>query len=104
MHSIKLVLLVLLVLSFHSQSLSKHHPTIDRLLNRLDSLLPTSSVQESAAKGLLQRLLPTHFHSFEFRIFSKVLPFLPSYASVDTTVLIYFIFFNRMFVVAPAAF
>ncbi|KAL1188934.1 Alpha-N-acetylglucosaminidase [Cardamine amara subsp. amara] len=71
MRPIKLVLLVLLILSLHSQSLSKKHPSIEALLDRLDSLLPTPSVQESAAKGLLQRLLPTHFHSFDFRIISK---------------------------------
>lgn len=76
MPPIKFALLVLLILSIHSQSLSLQHPAINPLLHRLDSLRPTSSVQESAAKGLLQRLIPTHSHSFEFSIISKVLPFL----------------------------
>uniref|UniRef100_A0A1J3GKV9 Alpha-N-acetylglucosaminidase n=1 Tax=Noccaea caerulescens TaxID=107243 RepID=A0A1J3GKV9_NOCCA len=71
MHPIKLVLLILLILSLHSQSLSKQHPIIDGLLHRLDSLRQIPSVQESAAKGLLQRLIPSHFHSFDFRIISK---------------------------------
>ncbi|KFK25594.1 hypothetical protein AALP_AA8G134900 [Arabis alpina] len=74
MHRIKLVLFVLLFVSLQTQSLSKqlhHDPIIDGVLNRLDSLRLTSSVQESAVKGLLQRLIPTHFHSFEFRIISK---------------------------------
>jgi hypothetical protein len=104
MHSIKLVLLVLLIISFHSQTVSKHHPTIDGLLDRLDSLLPTSSVQESAAKGLLQRLLPTHSQSFELRIISKVLPFISLGPTMlgDSSVLIVFCY-NRMLVVVPAA-
>ncbi|KAF8054614.1 hypothetical protein N665_1323s0003 [Sinapis alba] len=71
MHHIKFVLLVLLILSVHYQSLSLQHPAIDGLLHHLDSLRPSSSVQESAAKGLLQRLIPTHSHSFEFTIVSK---------------------------------
>lgn len=79
MPPIKFVLLVLLILSVHSLSLSLQHPAINGLLHRLNSLRPTSSVQESAAKGLLQRLIPTHSHSFEFTIISKVLPFLSPY-------------------------
>ncbi|KAG2244230.1 hypothetical protein Bca52824_093940 [Brassica carinata] len=71
MPPIKFVLLVLLILSVHSLSLSLQHPAINGLLHRLNSLRPTSSVQESAAKGLLQRLIPTHSHSFEFTIISK---------------------------------
>ncbi|PHU30481.1 hypothetical protein BC332_02574 [Capsicum chinense] len=44
---------------------------IESVLRRLDSKKAPSVVQESAAKGVLQRLLPTHLHSFEFKIVSK---------------------------------
>lgn len=44
---------------------------IDVLLDRLDSKRVNSSVQESAAKAVLQRLLPTHVNSFHFKIVSK---------------------------------
>lgn len=45
---------------------------IEALLRRLDTQRSPPSVQESAAKAVLQRLLPTHSHSFEFKIISKV--------------------------------
>jgi alpha-N-acetylglucosaminidase len=38
----------------------------------LDSKRAIPSVQEAAAKGVLRRLLPTHFSSFEFNIVPKV--------------------------------
>lgn len=42
-----------------SLSITQHH-TIDALIHRLDSLPAAPSVQEeSAAKGLMQRLVPT---------------------------------------------
>ncbi|GMI95740.1 CYCLOPS 1, N-ACETYL-GLUCOSAMINIDASE [Hibiscus trionum] len=44
---------------------------IQPILNRLDSKRASPSVQESAAKAVLGRLLPTHFHSFGFKIVSK---------------------------------
>ncbi|KAK8481335.1 hypothetical protein V6N12_041558 [Hibiscus sabdariffa] len=44
---------------------------IQPLLTRLDSKRSSPLVQESAAKALLRRLLPTHFHSFGFKIVSK---------------------------------
>lgn len=44
---------------------------IESVLRRLDSKRVPSVVQESAAKGVLQRLLPAHLHSFEFKIVSK---------------------------------
>lgn len=46
---------------------------VESVLRRLDSKRAPSVVQESAAKGVLQRLLPAHLHSFEFKIVSKVL-------------------------------
>lgn len=46
---------------------------VESVLRRLDSKRAQSVVQESAAKGVLQRLLPAHLHSFEFKIVSKVL-------------------------------
>lgn len=50
---------------------SQQSEVIDDLLRRLDALRSPASVQESAAKGLLQRLLPNHVSSFEFKIVSK---------------------------------
>ncbi|CAH9108142.1 unnamed protein product [Cuscuta epithymum] len=45
--------------------------TINSMLRRLDTKRPSLSVQESAAKGVLQRLLPTHLTNFELKIVSK---------------------------------
>ncbi|KAF8403783.1 hypothetical protein HHK36_011889 [Tetracentron sinense] len=44
---------------------------MELLLSRLDSQRASPSVQEAAAKAVLQRLLPTHLSSFEFKIVSK---------------------------------
>ncbi|XP_060217343.1 alpha-N-acetylglucosaminidase isoform X2 [Lycium barbarum] len=44
---------------------------IESVLRGLDNKRVSSVVQESAAKGVLQRLLPAHLHSFEFKIISK---------------------------------
>ncbi|CAN1132593.1 NAGLU [Linum perenne] len=44
---------------------------IDSLVSRLDSHKSASSVQESAARGLLIRLLPAYQNSFQFKIVSK---------------------------------
>ncbi|EEF44593.1 alpha-n-acetylglucosaminidase, putative [Ricinus communis] len=63
------VLIVLLLLPVALSS-SRVQP-IEALLSRLDSKRSSPSVQESAAKGVLQRLLPTHVHSFEFEIVPK---------------------------------
>lgn len=41
------------------------------LLRRLNTQRSSPSVQEAAAKAVLQRLLPTHLSSFEFKIISK---------------------------------
>lgn len=44
---------------------------VEPILTRLDSQRSSPSVQESAAEAVLRRLLPTHFHSFHFKIVSK---------------------------------
>ncbi|TMW96592.1 hypothetical protein EJD97_007133 [Solanum chilense] len=44
---------------------------VESVLRRLDSKRAQSVVQESAAKGVLQRLLPAHLQSFEFKVISK---------------------------------
>lgn len=44
---------------------------VESILTRLDSKRSPPSVQESAAKAVLGRLLPAHFHSFHFQIVSK---------------------------------
>lgn len=60
----------LLILTLSSVALSRPE-AIDSLLKRLDSKRPSSSDQESAAKAVLKRLLPSHIHSFLFKIVSK---------------------------------
>lgn len=60
----------LLILTLSSVALSRPE-AIDSLLKRLDSKRPSSSDQESAAKAVLKRLLPSHTHSFLFKIVSK---------------------------------
>ncbi|GLU00300.1 hypothetical protein SLE2022_176780 [Rubroshorea leprosula] len=61
--------LILIIMQVPSSS-SKTE-AIEAILNRLDSKRLPSSVQESAAKSVLKRLLPTHLDSFEFKIISK---------------------------------
>ncbi|KAL3580121.1 hypothetical protein D5086_017956 [Populus alba] len=60
----------LLILTLSSAALSRPE-AIDSLLKRLDSKRASSSDQESAAKAVLKRLLPSHIHSFLFKIVSK---------------------------------
>lgn len=50
---------------------SQHSEPIRALINRLDSQRSSATVQENAAKGVLQRLLPSHSSSFIFKIISK---------------------------------
>ncbi|KAK2994470.1 hypothetical protein RJ640_008838 [Escallonia rubra] len=64
-----LISVLSLALSSSSQSPSE---AIEALLTRLDTQRSSPSVQESAAKAVLHRLLPTHSSSFEFKIVSKV--------------------------------
>lgn len=70
---LSLLLLVLLPAAF---STSKTDNAVGALLNRLDSKRASESVQESAAQGVLQRLLPSYLHSFQFQIVSKVSSFM----------------------------
>ncbi|CAA2958177.1 alpha-N-acetylglucosaminidase isoform X1 [Olea europaea subsp. europaea] len=66
-----LVSLLLIPLSSSASPLNQESQAIESLLNRLDAKKPSSSVQESAAKGVLHRLLPSHLSSFEFNIITK---------------------------------
>ncbi|KAK6119256.1 hypothetical protein DH2020_047002 [Rehmannia glutinosa] len=61
----------LLVLSECSSFSIKELEAVESLLNRLDTKKPSPSEQESAARGVLQRLLPTYLSSFEFKIITK---------------------------------
>lgn len=62
-----LIILLLVPLSSSSSSSS----SIDGLSKILDTHKPSSLSQESAASGLLKRLLPTHVSCFQFKIISK---------------------------------
>ena len=53
-------------------SSSSHSEALEALLSRLDARRAAPSVQESAAKAVVRRLLPTHLDSFQFEIVSKV--------------------------------
>ncbi|XP_047322323.1 alpha-N-acetylglucosaminidase isoform X1 [Impatiens glandulifera] len=67
-------LCILLILSLPISCFTLSPPqseVIDALLRRLDSQRSPASVQESAARGVLQRLIPNHVSSFEFKIVSK---------------------------------
>jgi hypothetical protein len=68
----QLLQLLFLLLTFSFPVALSNHKAIESLLHRLDSKRAIPSVQEAAAKGVLKRLLPTHFSSFEFNIVSKV--------------------------------
>ncbi|KAK3038800.1 hypothetical protein RJ639_027387, partial [Escallonia herrerae] len=67
------LLCLILVLSLALSSSSSQSPSeaVEALLTRLDTQRSSPSVQESAAKAVLHRLLPTHSSSFEFKIVSK---------------------------------
>ncbi|WKA02337.1 hypothetical protein VitviT2T_020539 [Vitis vinifera] len=67
----KFLLWVLMLLPFLPLSSSSHSEAIEALLSRLATKRAAPSVQESAAKAVLQRLLPTHLDSFQFEIVSK---------------------------------
>ncbi|KAG5003393.1 hypothetical protein GLYMA_10G091000v4 [Glycine max] len=64
------VFLILILTPLLPAALSKYE-AIEPLLQRLDSKRAPPSVQEAAAIGLLKRLLPIHFSSFQFKIVSK---------------------------------
>eukprot|EP01018_Ginkgo_biloba_P022651 Gb_23620 [translate_table: standard] len=46
-------------------------PELESFINKLDGERAPASVQESAVRGVLQRLLPSHVSSFQFKIVSK---------------------------------
>ncbi|XP_023751565.1 alpha-N-acetylglucosaminidase [Lactuca sativa] len=65
-------LILLLLLPLSSSSTSSSSPqAIESLVKRLDTQRPSPLLQESAAKALLKRLLPTHLSSFQFKLISK---------------------------------
>ncbi|GER27712.1 alpha-N-acetylglucosaminidase [Striga asiatica] len=61
----------LLLLSKCSSFSVQESEAVETLLHRLDAKKPSPRVQESAAMGVLHRLLPTHLSSFKFKIISK---------------------------------
>ncbi|KAK6140534.1 hypothetical protein DH2020_025711 [Rehmannia glutinosa] len=65
------LIISLLVLSECSSFSIQELEAVESLLNRLDTKKPSPSEQESAARGVLQRLLPTYLSSFEFKIITK---------------------------------
>lgn len=69
--SIFFILILTQSLLLLSPLASSSPETIKGLLTRLDSQKSSASVQESAARGVLKRLLPTHLNSFEINIVSK---------------------------------
>ncbi|GFP92397.1 alpha-n-acetylglucosaminidase [Phtheirospermum japonicum] len=60
-----------LLLSQRSSFSIQESEAVETLLNRLDNKKPSPTEQESAARGVLQRLLPTHLSSFQFKIIAK---------------------------------
>ncbi|KAK2637020.1 hypothetical protein Ddye_031812 [Dipteronia dyeriana] len=71
LNSMYLILILTLTLLIPHAVVSSKLEAIDVLLDRLDSQRSSPSVQESAARAVLQRLLPAHVNSFEFKIVSK---------------------------------
>ncbi|KAL3732759.1 hypothetical protein ACJRO7_029411, partial [Eucalyptus globulus] len=70
--NIKISALILL-LSVITMTWSASSPdVIESLLTRLESKRASPLVQETAAAGVLKRLLPFHSHSFQFKIGPEV--------------------------------
>ncbi|XP_048134579.1 alpha-N-acetylglucosaminidase isoform X2 [Rhodamnia argentea] len=67
----KISALILLLSVITITSSASSPDVIDSLLTRLESKRASSSVQETAAEGVLNRLLPFHSHSFLFKIVPK---------------------------------
>lgn len=68
------VLFVILIWQFTNISVVyslQYAESLKALINLLDSQRSTPTVQESAAKGVLKRLLPSHVSSFDFKIIPK---------------------------------
>ncbi|KAI9170065.1 hypothetical protein LWI28_022106 [Acer negundo] len=71
LNSMYLILILTLTLLIAHAVVSSKLEAIDVLLDRFDSQRSSPSVQESAARAVLQRLLPAHVNSFEFKIVPK---------------------------------
>ncbi|XP_050154004.1 alpha-N-acetylglucosaminidase [Malus sylvestris] len=72
MSNFKIQLLILIaVFIVPILAVSAQAEAVTALLRRLDSKRSSASVQEAAAKAVLERLLPTHVHSFDFKIVSQ---------------------------------
>nr|CAA77084.1 alpha-N-acetylglucosaminidase [Nicotiana tabacum] len=71
MVNLKFWFLLAILSVFLCKSSAVESDAIESVLRRLHSKEAPPIVQESAAKGVLQRLLPAHLHSFEFKIVSK---------------------------------
>ncbi|EYU27032.1 hypothetical protein ABFS82_02G117000 [Erythranthe guttata] len=61
----------ILLLPICSSSSFQESEVIESLVNRLTTKKPSPSEQESAARGVLRRLLPAHLSSFEFEVITK---------------------------------
>ncbi|KAL0425652.1 UNVERIFIED_CONTAM: Alpha-N-acetylglucosaminidase, partial [Sesamum radiatum] len=70
------ITILLLLLSLCSSVSVQESEAIASLVNSLDAQKPSPSEQESAARGVLRRLLPTHLSSFGFKIITKMFCFL----------------------------
>ncbi|KAG2671677.1 hypothetical protein I3760_13G007600 [Carya illinoinensis] len=66
-----LFLVLILTVTLLPIALSEPEDAIQALVQRLDSKRPSPSVQEAAAKAVLERLLPGYASSFEFKIVSN---------------------------------
>ncbi|OMP10060.1 Alpha-N-acetylglucosaminidase [Corchorus olitorius] len=66
------IIIIIVFLTRLPQSFSTTQSlAVDSILARLDSKRSSPPLQESAAKAVLERLLPTHSHSFLFKIVTK---------------------------------
>ncbi|KAL8171495.1 hypothetical protein V2J09_023299 [Rumex salicifolius] len=70
MDNLKL-LIVILISVYSLANSSQELDPIRVLINQLDSRKPSSTIQESAAEALLQRLLPGYTSSFDLKIIPK---------------------------------
>lgn len=70
-HKFLFAILLLYLLWLCSSHSVQESEAIQSILNRLNIKKPSATEQESAAKGVLQRLLPTHLSSFGFKIITK---------------------------------
>ncbi|XP_048495313.1 alpha-N-acetylglucosaminidase isoform X2 [Beta vulgaris subsp. vulgaris] len=65
------IIVVILILQICPSYSSQSSEPIRDIINRLDSQRSSPTVQQNAAKSLLQRLLPSHSSNFIFKIISK---------------------------------